>query len=291
MTNNKKSSNKGSNENYDPLEELNVLDDNFTIETEKDFFDEFEQKNLENVPEYDSESGKIIKGSEPSSKKQNHNIEDEKFQLMDEIEQVDFNNVNAEKDNQEETVLNKEVKPQKPNKTPKKGKKFDLSSKLGLNKKDKKPIARPKKQVHKFDDKEKSLNDDTKIIDNVKVDSDGVPLLNQFDTDKIIEKNPLPKITVRRISFSKIIMIAVGIIITLIGIFQAMQDVVKISDHVMYGEHESIAMGLILLGIILIILSFYKEIMKLSGLNNLTNMMDDMDSSSKPQPRNKKNKK
>ena len=67
-------------------------------------------------------------------------------------------------------------------------------------------------------------------------------------------------------------MIVLGLIISIVGILQAMNDVVKVSDHVMYGEHESIAFGLIFLGIIIIILAFYKELMKLVGLNNLTNV-------------------
>lgn len=290
MAKNDKTSKKGSSKDYDPLEELNEIDDNFTIETEKDFFDEIEQLNYDTIPEYDSESGKIIEDSERNSKQQS-NVVKEKFPLMEEIERVELNKSKSIEEKEPQKSLTKEVKPQKPNKQ---GKKFDLSSKLGLNQKenkDKKPIARPKKQVHKFNGKEESLKDDTKIIDNVKVDADGVPLLNQFDTEKIKDSNLLPKITVRRISFSKIIMIVAGIIITLIGIFQAMEDVVKISDHVMYGEHESIAMGLIFFGLILIILAFYKELMKLAGLNNLNNMMEDIDSPSKSEPRKKKNNK
>lgn len=278
MVKNDKTSKKGNNKDYDPLEELNEIDDNFTIETEKDFFDEIEQSNYETIPEYDSESGKIIDDSKHASKQEKDVVKDN-FPLMDEIGKVELKPVKNDE---------KEAQPQKTEEKPKKGSKFDLSSKLGLNHKDKKPIAKPKKQVHNFNEKEKSLKDDTKVIDNVKVDADGVPLLNQFDTDKIKESQLLPKFTIRRISLSKIIMIIVGVIITLIGIFQAMNDVVKVSDHVMYGEHESIAMGLILLGIVLIILAFYKEIMKLAGLNNLTNMMDDMDSTSKSHPKKKK---
>ena len=56
----------------------------------------------------------------------------------------------------------------------------------------------------------------------------------------------------------------------------------------MYGEHESMAMGLIFLGIIIIILAFYKEIMKIAGLNNLTTVMDDIDSPSKSKEDDKK---
>ncbi len=293
MTKDNKNSKKGKSIDYDPLEELNEIDDNFTIETEKDYFDEIEQLNFDDIPEYDSTSGKIIKESQTTSKQQSTSdkVVKEKFHLMDEIEEVDINKPkNSNVDSSSQKSLTKEVNPQKPNKKPVKVKKFDLSSKLGLNKENKKPAVRPKKQVHEFKE-ETTLKEDTKVIDNVKVDSDGVPLLNQFDTEKIKESNLLPKITIRKISFSKIIMIFVGIVISLIGIFQAMNDVVKVSDHVMYGEHESMAMGLIFLGIIIIILAFYKEIMKLIGLNNLSNMMDDIDSPSKPKHKDKKSNK
>ena len=67
-----------------------------------------------------------------------------------------------------------------------------------------------------------------------------------------------------------------------------MNDVVRVSDHVMYGEHESIAFGLIILGIIIIILAFYKEIMKIAGLNNITNVMDDIDSYDDKESKRKK---
>lgn len=290
MTKDNKNSKKGKSIDYDPLEELNEIDDNFTIETEKDYFDEMEQLDFDDIPEYDSESGKIIKESQTTSKQQSTSdkVVKEKFHLMDEIDKVEINkSKNSDVDSSSQKSLTKEVTPQKPNKKHAKVKKFDLSSKLGLNKEDKKPVVRPKKQVHEFKE-ESTLKEDTKVIDNVKVDSDGVPLLNQFDTEKIKESNLLPKITIRKISFTKIIMIFVGIIISLIGIFQAMHDVVKVSDHVMYGEHESMAMGLIFLGIIIIILAFYKEIMKLIGLNNLSNMMDDIDSPSKPERDDKK---
>lgn len=279
MAKNEKNSKKEDSIEYDPLEELNEIDDNFTIETEKDFFNDIELSNIDDIPEYDSESGKIIEGSEPSSKKPK--VVKEKFSLMDEIEQVEFNNVNKKDNVKSQKTLASNEKPQKSDKS--KSSKFDISSKLGLNKDDNQ--SKPKKQVHTFRDN-KTLDDDTKIIDNVKVDSEGVPLLNQFDTD-----NLLPKITIHRISFSKLITIVIGIIVTLIGILQAMNDVVRISDHVSYGEHESFAMGLIFLGIIIIVLAFYKELMKITGLNNLSEMMDDIESPSKPQSKNKRNRK
>ena len=243
--------NKNSFEEFesDPFDELNEFDEEFTsIETEKDFFDEFEQSDLETVPEYDSTSGTIIKDSEPVKqiRTKDNKIVNEKIDLLEKIDKVDVNNI--------EKSESKDAK-----------KTADTSSK---------PRLRPKRKSNK------KIDDDTQIIDNVKVDADGVPLLNQFDTEKIKESSFFPKIKVRRVSISKIIMIVVGIIIALFGVYQAMNDVVRISDHVMYGEHGSFAFGLIFLGIIIIILAFYKELMKLVGLNNITSVMDDLDDSS-----------
>lgn len=57
---NKNSKNKEMPET-DPFDELNELDDNFTsIETEKDYFNDLERKDVEELPDYDSESGEII---------------------------------------------------------------------------------------------------------------------------------------------------------------------------------------------------------------------------------------
>lgn len=278
MAENNKNSKVSDDIELDPFDELNDYDDNFTIETEKDFFDELEQSDLDSVPEYDSESGKIIEGSEPISqvKTKDNKIVEEKIDLIETINEVDINNSNKSK-------------PVDLQKTEVQDKKLDLTSQIKLPKSNS-VMPKPKKNFNK-NNSEKSIKDDTKIIDNVKVDSDGVPLLNQFDTDKIKKSSLLPKITITKISMSKIIMIAIGIIITIIGIVQAMNDVVKISDHVMYGEHESIAMGLIFLGIIIIILAFYKELMKMAGLNNLTSVMDDIDSSNSTKNNDKSNKK
>ncbi len=274
--------NKKSNtieEGVDPFDELNVFDEDFTsIETEKDFFDEIEQSDLETVPEYDSTSGKIIEGSEPISQAETESTTEAKGKnLMETIDKVDINNKDSvdKKDS--------EKKDDKKNR-------FSFVSKLKLPAKSEpkkttkpsKPSKRVKPKINRTENKsktQKSIADNTKIIDNVKVDEDGVPLLNQFDTEKIKESSLFPKITISKVSLSKIIMIALGVIVTITGILQAMNDVVKVSDHVMYGEHESIAFGLIFLGIIIIILAFYKEIMKLIGLNNLSNVMDDVENS------------
>jgi len=280
MAEKNKKSNTFTEEEVDPFDELNVFDEDFTsIETEKDFFDEIEQSDLETVPQYDSESGKIIEGSEPISqqKAKVKSATADENPLMETIEKVDVNN------------SKKSDKKSEDKKSKNKGKKFDFMSKIKLPKSKPSEPAKPKitKPVKKSK-VNKTIDDDTKIIDNVKVDSEGVPLLNQFDTEKIKESSLFPKITITKVSMSKVIMIVLGVIISIIGILQAMNDVVKVSDHVMYGEHESIAFGLIFLGIIIIILAFYKEIMKLAGLNNLSTVMDDVDDSDSDKKINRK---
>lgn len=257
----------------DPFDELNVFDEDFTsIETEKDFFDEIEQSDLESVPEYDSTSGKIIEGSDLASQANadSSDVDGEKNSLMKTIDEVDVNNVN---------------KPAEGKKTKKtsNGKKLGFLSKLKLSKsKSSKKSEEAKPKIKKSVSKakvQKTIDDDTKVIDNVKVDSDGVPLLNQFDTEKIKESELFPKVKVSKVSMNKIIMIALGVIVFIVGIIQAMNDVVRVSDHVMYGERGSIAFGLMFLGIIIIILAFYKELMKIIGLNNLSNVMDEVEES------------
>lgn len=250
----KKQKNKKNGKESDPFDELNIIDDNLTIETEKDFFDEFEHTDLDVVPEYDSESGTIIKESQNNSqiRADDGKVVTDKIQLMTTIDEVDFNNKTekVEKDESKDKAI----------------------SKIKLPKKSSMP--KPKKHVKKLS-ADKKTDDDTKIIDNVKVDSEGVPLLNQFDTEKIKESKLFPKITLSKISLTKIIMIVLGLIISIIGIYQAMNDVLTISDHVMYGEHASLAFGLIFMGIMIIILAFYREIMKMAGLNNISPVLED----------------
>lgn len=229
----------------DPLDELNELDETFTIETEKDYFDELENVDSEKLPEYDSQKGKLL-----DAKKE---VKQPKIDLMEEIDKVAVKHAPVESDEPKKAKGEKRFK--------------------------------PKRLSNKSDEK-----DETKRIDNVKVDEDGVPLLNQFDMDKIKDKT-VPRFTIRRISLSKLILIVVGVIITFIGIIQAMNDVVKISDHVMYGEHESIAMGLILLGVIMIVLAFYREIMHALDLNNIAASVDDTGSSMPKTRKNTSNKK
>lgn len=269
MTNKDKQSKQDEELKVDPFDELNEYDEELTIETEKDFFDELEQSDLDEVPEYDSESGTIIEGSEVNKqiKTKENNVVNEKTSLIETVEEVDVNNTNLQESNDKsESELSAKTKPKKKSSMPK-------------------PNSRPKGL------KSKKLPDDTHIIDNVKVDDEGVPLLNQFDTEKIKESSFFPKITIKKVSLYKIFMIVLGLIISIYGAYQAMNEVVRISDHVMYGEHESIAMGLIFLGIIIIILAFYKEIMKIAGLNNLTTVMDDIDSSSNIDDEDKKSNK
>lgn len=260
----------------DPFDELNEIEDNLTIETEKDFFDELEQSDLENVPEYDSERGKIIEGSEPISQLETSAYEEDAEKSSKSADKkVKSKNVN------ESSLEKADIK------------KSNVKDKLNLSNvklsKPKSSMPKPNKQAKKLSSD--NTNDDTKVIDNVKVDSEGVPLLNQFDTEKIKESSFFPKITISRMSLSKVITIVIGLIITLTGIYQAMNDVVRISDHVMYGEHGSLAFGLIFLGIIIIILAFYKEIMKMVGLNNLDTVIDDIDTSSESEPKKKKKRK
>ncbi|RAP45610.1 MAG: hypothetical protein BZ135_05300 [Methanosphaera sp. rholeuAM6] len=274
MATKKQKSIKEEQVNEDPFKELNEIDDDLTIETEKDFFDELEQSNLENVPEYDSKSGKIIDGSEAAS------------QTEESVEEVE---------DKKSSKKAKKAKSKKANESSLEKadiKKSNVKDKINLSKvklsKPKSSMPKPNRQAKKLSSDKK--NDDTKIIDNVKVDSEGVPLLNQFDTDKIKESSFFPRITMSRISLSKVVMIVVGLIVTITGIYQAMNDVVRISDHVMYGEHGSLAYGLIFFGIIIMILAFYKEIMNMAGLNNLETVIDE-ESQSKPEAEDKKTEK
>ena len=56
----------------------------------------------------------------------------------------------------------------------------------------------------------------------------------------------------------------------------------------MYAEHETLAVGLIIIGILIIIFAFYKELLNIIGLNDF----EDVDTESNmPKPRNKRNNK
>lgn len=241
--NNKKSDDKKDKYEVDPLDELNKMEETYTIETEKDFFEELDNEYTEKLPEYDSKKGKIVEDTEDSK------AEDDvipKLDLMEEIDKVSVSNANESKSQNKESTGKQSEKEK------------TVKSKTLSNKK---------------------KDESTKVIDNVKVDDEGVPLLNQFDMEKIKDSSMFPKVTVRKVNLSKIIMIVIGVIIALIGVYYAINDVVKISDHVMYGEHESLAIGLIFLGFIFIILAFYKEIMKAFGLSNISSSLDEGESS------------
>ena len=72
-----------------------------------------------------------------------------------------------------------------------------------------------------------------------------------------------------------------GVIIFLIGVIQSFTEVITVSDHVINGEHESFAMGLILLGILIMVLAFYNKIISFLGLNEIANF-DSNDEMPKP---------
>ena len=221
------------------------MEEEYTIETEKDFFEELDNEYTEKLPEYDSKKGKIVEDTNKDSKAEDDVIPN--TGLMEEIDKVAVTAVEESK-SQNKKSAGKQSEKEKTVKT--------------------KTLSNKKKK-----------DESTKVIDNVKVDDDGVPLLNQFDMEKIKDSSMFPKVTVRKVNLSKIIMIVVGVIIALVGVYYAINDVVKISDHVMYGEHESLAIGLIFLGFIFIILAFYKEIMKAFGLHNITSSLDEGESS------------
>lgn len=254
-------------EDKDPLKDLNIIEEKVTIETEKDALDLLEMDNVESIPEYDSESGSIIEASSM-----------EKSEKIKEESRAD-NDGKSTKDN----IISK-INP--------------------LNKNDKKMDAtvEPEVKTSSVNNSSKKLNKsnsndensdkaETKIIDNVKVDENGVPLLNQFDTEPIKE-NLSKRIHISKRNITQIILLAIGAIITITGIIQALNDVLRVSDHVIYGEHEAMAFGLIFVGILIMLFAFYKEILNLLGVTHLTKSMDQMDrSSSMPKPKSKVNDK
>lgn len=262
MSKNNNDSNKKDNFDLDPLDELNELEDNFTIiETEKDIFDEFDQIEDDNIPVYDSKNGKIVDKVVKLPKPTKVVKSEDETDLIKSIDKVD--------------VSKKSSKPIKLNKP----KVVDKNIKLPNIKPKNNSMPKPKVKPKNLNNNKSKSNSDTKIIDNVKVDADGVPLLNQFDTDKIKQSNLIPKVTIHKFSLSKILLILSGIIVIITGIIYGMNDVVKISDNVMYGEHESMAIALIFMGLIFIVLAFYKEIMKHTSLHEISMDFDNTSSS------------
>ena len=140
-----------------------------------------------------------------------------------------------------------------------------------------------KNEDEKFDsNKSLSKNKSTKIIDDVKVDENGVPLLNQFNTDRIKKKVSVSgNFKFNKNSLLQTAICVLGVIIFLIGVIQSFTEVITVSDHVINGEHESFAMGLILLGILIMVLAFYNKIISFLGLNEIANF-DSNDEMPKP---------
>lgn len=252
VSNKDKNSNEDNHTEIDPLDELNKIDEP-TIETEKDPLDVIDQQGAEFIPEYDSKSGAIVK--ENSSYKAS--------KLMEVIDKVDINN-----DNEESAEI---VEPKVKDNT----KSEDV--------KEVKSEVKDKNEDEKFDsNKSLSKNKSTKIIDDVKVDENGVPLLNQFNTDRIKKKVSLSgNFKFNKNSLLQTAICVLGVIIFLIGVIQSFTEVITVSDHVINGEHESFAMGLILLGILIMVLAFYNKIISFLGLNEIANF-DSNDEMPKP---------
>ncbi|WP_455645701.1 hypothetical protein [Methanosphaera sp.] len=279
----------------DPLDELNTIvdvEEESTIEiieSEKDPLDRLEQRNIETIPEYDSESGSIIETSDIDEVEMQP-VEEEAYliepttKLEEIIEEVDINNneENLKADN------SKDISQKNSSQEIKQETNIVKTETKSVVKPETKPAVKPK---NKTLSKESTKDDSTKIIDDVKVDEDGVPLLNQFNSDKI--KN-LGLLSGFKFDMKKIIMILIGTIIVVIGVIQVLQDVIKISDNVMYGEQKSMAIGLVLVGIVIILLAFYKELLGFIGMDNMEALTDIDSESSMPKPkksRNKNNKK
>ncbi|MCI5866774.1 MAG: hypothetical protein SOZ23_06045 [Methanosphaera sp.] len=269
-----------------------------TIETEKDPLYIMEQKNQDKLPDYDSKSHSIVKNAD---KKDDINSDTEiKYEKEDKINNILLDAIdeiavgdspqeakNASEGAQEEAeilekVLSgsedeivvdvkrkdpksfkidvKDVEPENLN-----SRMENLDSELeNLDLKSKVEAKAEKKVETKSDVKaskdstDKSDKAETKIIDEVKVDGDGVPLLNQLDMDKL-KNSSIVKNT--KHNLSKIVGVVVGLCVMAFGIIQAFNDTIKISDSVMYGEHETIAIAMIFIGVLIVLLSFYKEIM------------------------------
>lgn len=242
VSNKNKKFTKDNDKEYDPLDELNEMDDKFTsIETEKDPLDIITQDNVEHIPEYNSKLGSIVDKVDDKleSSEENESSNDANSPLLDVIDEVDINKS-----------------------------KSDIIGKIKKDIKEKPDLSSKAKKLSKEDFSDKSS--DTKIVDNVKVDEEGIPLLNQFDTNKLANINIFNKKNV-----TKLAMIIAGLIIVIIGVLEAVTEVIAVSDHVMYGEHESFAIGIIFLGVIIILLAFYNEIIKFLGLSPLSKLDSD----------------
>ncbi|AWX32980.1 hypothetical protein [Methanosphaera sp. BMS] len=297
----------------DPLDELNEMEDTtFTIERENDVFDELEIRDAESIPEYNSESGMFIETDEGLEKFVNEESSDDSdsandgskknsqdaVKIMDVIDEVDINNPdNSDKLNtkrvEQEAVKASQEADRIAEKSDELSKLSESHSKVessGLKDKVKKSVSskvkssdelvitKDSKKTPKIRVKPKlthgNKKSDTKVVDNVKVDEDGVPLLNQFDTEKIKNTSFYHKLHLNKRNLTQIALILAGFLIIIYGIIQAFEEVAKISDNVMYGEHASLSIGIIFIGMIIIVLAFYKEIINLFGLGNMYNTMD-----------------
>ena len=309
----------------DPLRQLEVIEDNVPlIETEKDPLDVMEQNNSENIPEYDSESGSIIKTEakdydesedliEEVIEPKEEDVEDSPlFKAINEVvinqEEINDDEIvknQAEiKEEAEEIIKELEAKPKTADKTPVDNMTSDSTDETlnetlvddmtsdstdgTLNETsvdditsdsideilDETPLVESTENIKpqeskittsKLKDSSDNKKSKTHMIDEVKVDENGVPLLNQFDSEKINKLRGVFKSSKHNIS--KITSIVIGLVLMVYGTYQAFNDSVKISDSVMYGEHETMAIAFIAMGILIILLSFYTEIMHYLGLN------------------------
>lgn len=284
----------------DPFEELNEIEDKtVTIERENDVFEELEIRDAESIPEYNSESGSFIKTDEGLEKYVNEDKSDltdnkdntssesqqseNKVQIMDVIEEVDVNNPNNNDKIDTKRIVHESIKSSMESEriakksealTQKTEKLSKINDKLTDEVKDNVKQSENKKSK-KIRVKPKRFNKSkTNVVDNVKVDEDGVPLLNQFDKKMITNNSLYHKFSISKKNLSQIVLILVGFIIIIFGIIQANQEVMKISDSVMYGEHASMSILIIFIGVLVIILAFYKELINLLGLGSMYNTLD-----------------
>lgn len=268
----------------DPLDELNELDDKVpTIEPENDIFEELEIRDAESIPEYKGGSGSIIKHDPiddmiddkektveatkkaQATKKQESEINQMK-EVINELESSDDIDESNLKSDGKDTDSTKSSKTVKEDKIVKEDKTSDKKTKRLAPKPKVKPNRKKSSTVKKIDD--------------VKVDEDGVPLLNQFDTDKIKENSFYNKLHLSKRNVTQIIMVIIGFLILIYGVLQSFNDMVKISDNVLYGEQASMAIVIMFIGILIIVLSFYKEILTLLGIGGIYSNMESSDSDS-----------
>lgn len=280
----------------DPFDELNEIEDKtVTIERENDVFEELEIRDAESIPEYNPESGSFIQTDEGLEKYVKGDLSDginsnlektnegaDAVKIMDVIDDVDINNpdnvdkldtkrIDHEVINASEQSDKIAEKSEELSKVTEKSMsvKEDNATEAKKDKSDSKPKVRVKPNLAN-----RNKKSDTKVVDNVKVDEDGVPLLNQFDTDTFKNTAFYHKLHLNKRNLTQIALILVGFVIIIYGIIEAFNEVARISDNVMYGEHASLSVGIIFFGIIIIILAFYREIINLLGLGNMHNTID-----------------